>query len=261
MMIFLLIFLLFAVPAQGATLFSENWDAYTSNWSWSCDLNPYGDGSNGYCPDDVFGIPTWPSCNSDISSNYCQAGEPSIEITDQARRGSTGRGFRLWVYPDSSGTCCENGLTTSTTAWTGVTNFYLRWYMRTNFVTQSSYKKLFRIKDQGGSQRFILDLYNLGHGVTLSLWSSANSFGQPYENRSWTLSTLGANTWACFEIFVDQTNRQWTLWVNGVQQGSPISIPASSYTIRGIMVGGNQVGQGGSTTHIVDYDDIVVSTT
>jgi hypothetical protein len=127
------------------------------------------------------------------------------------------------------------------------------------------------MKDSGGSQRFIFDFYNYylcGSGKTcLVLATSANSFNSPYyANPNWTLeddygaSGVAADRWVCFEVYIDQTNDRWTLWVDGEQQGDPVSFYPSNYTITGTMLGGNQVGTPGSD-HIIDFDDIAAGTT
>jgi len=189
---------------------------------------------------------------------------PDSAITDDAARitGAGRRGFRLWVHPNSSGTCCENKITR---LGLGIGyNFYLRWYQRMNYNTQSNYKKIFRIKTTGGSQRIIIDWYKryeAGNKTALILATAADNFQSVSVNPNYTLEDdYTPNTWVCFEIFVDQTNDRWTLWVNGEQQGSPVRFTASNYYIDGFSIGGNQVGTSGQV-HLVDYDDIVVSTT
>lgn len=256
--LFCLLFLVSGI-SHGAILWSEDFDGFDANWS----LNDDQDGSDGYCPEDVYaGYNDFPWCSADTQGD---AGSPDIEITTVADRvgGTNKRGFRLHIWRDSGGTCCENGIT-DTSLWTGQTNFYMRWYMRFDFDSQSSYAKIFRLK-AGGSQRFIFDWYRTaqcGAGKTcLVLFTSADGFNGRNANDGWNLEddyTIGE--WVCFEAFIDQTNDEWTLWVDGVQQGSAVSFAASNYTITGTMIGGNQVGQG-SVDHIIDYDDIVVGTT
>jgi len=244
----------------GAELWSEDFDGFTSNWSLDDDQ----DGSDGFCPEDVYGgYSDFPYCAADTQGDY---GSPDVEITTSADRvgGTNKRGFRLHIWRDSGGACCENGITDSS-LWTGQTDFYMRWYMRFDFDSQSSYAKIFRLKNSSNSQRFIFDFYNTfqcGSGKTcLVLFSAADSFNSRNANPNWTLEddyTIGE--WVCFEVYIDQTNDEWTLWVDGVQQGSAVSFPASAYVITGTMIGGNQVGQS-SVDHIVDYDDLVVGTT
>ncbi len=248
-LVFAVILALFFIPkSNAAVLWSENFNEFSADWSQN-DLQD--------------GRPNCPSgydyCAADTQGDY---GSPDIEITTAAERSDpdgNNRGFRLHIWRDSGGTCCENGITDAS-LWPGQTNFYLRTYLRLDFNSQTSYAKLFRIKDSSNTQRFILDLYNkYGYGGTVfTLGSSADGFGNDYPNTNYKLENdYTPNTWISVELFIDQTNHQWTLWVDGVQQGSPVSIPTSNYVITGTMIGGNQVGQG-TVDHIIDYDDLAV---
>ncbi len=253
------------VPSQAAVLWTETFDWLSTDWSLDNDQ----DGSDGHCPAQIYSGHDWPNCDADTSGGVgtscvtdCVRGDseaPDIKITTAASRtGISGdRGFRMYINPTSCGTCDENGITDST-LWPEQTNFYLRWYMRFNFTTQTNYKKIFRLKNSAGSQRFILDMLSNGR---LGLYTSADSFNDSNENLSWDFNTdYTPNTWTSFEIYINQTNDEWTLWVDGEQKGSPVAFAASNSAIAGMMLGGNQCGTAGST-HIIDFDDLVVSTT
>jgi hypothetical protein len=251
--IYLSLFLcFFLIPSVlfAQVLWEEDFDGYPENWS----LDNDGDGRFN-CPGDLYGG-SFPFCAADTQGDY---GSPDIEITTDANRSGGGRGFRLHIWRDSGGTCCENGITDNT-LWAGQKDFYIRWYMRLNYNRQSSYAKIFRIKDSRGTQRFIFDWYRYNGKTRLILFTSEDGFGGYDYNPNWNLEDdYTPNTWVCLEAFIDQTNDEWTLWVDGVQQGDPIPFTPSDYTITGTMIGGNQVGQG-SVDHVIDYDDIVVST-
>lgn len=250
--------LLISAPGWTAELLSENWNSYTADWSLTDDA----DGSDGYCPNDVFGFGPWAWCGSGVGSDSSH-----IEISTAARRGSSGRGYRLSIDPASVCVTVENYIGTNN-VFALTYNFYIRWYFRANFNGQSSYKKLFRI-DNNTSQRFIIDLYRTPSGTKFTLFTLADSFngyGSPIPN--WSLeANYTPNTWICVEAFVDQTNDQVTWWIDGVQQGSSVSFAASNYAIGGIRVGGNQCGNGNingtpiTGDAIVDYDDLIISTT
>jgi hypothetical protein len=232
--------------AYAEEIWSDNFDNYTQDY---------------VCANNVGNCPR-PSQYVYFYGDRSTSDAPDAAITSDAARtpGTNQRGFRLYVQPNSSGTCCENKLTRL-----GLDigyNFYLRWYQRMNYNSQSSYKKIFRIKTTGGSQRFILDWYNsYSTGTNLILFTNADGFQQRHANTNYTLETdYTPNTWVCFEVFIDQTNDEWTLWVDGVQQGGPVKFTPSNYFIDGFSIGGNQVGTSGRL-HLVDYDDIVVGTT
>jgi len=194
----------------------------------------------------------------DISSSE----EPDAAITNEAEMADSSnldnRGFRLYVNPNSGPTSAENKLTRL-----GLPigqDFYLRWYQRLNFNTQSSYAKIFRIKVAPSSQRFIFDWYKEYNGKTnLILASAADGFNAHNANYNFALEDeYQLDTWMCIEAFIDQTNNEWTLWVNDEDKGS-VGLPPSNYDISGFSIGGNQVGQGDSV-HLIDYDNIAVST-
>jgi hypothetical protein len=264
-LVFSLMFtLLLPINSYAAILWTETFDWLTSDWELGNDQD-----GGALCPGRVYSGQSWPNCDADTSGGPgtscvtdCVRGDsetPDIQIsTTASRTGASGdRGFRVIVNPTSCGTCDENGITDSS-LWTGQTNFYLRWYMRLNFTTQTNYKKIFRLKDSGNYQRFILGLHSDGH---IHLSSSADSFNNSTYNGNWDFRTdYTINTWILVEVYIDQTNDQWTLWIDEVQQGSPVSFPASNYTITGTMIGGNQCGTAGYT-HYVDYDDLAVGTT
>lgn len=244
----LLMFLVSASVSYAGELWREDFDAYSRDYTCS-------NVGTGGC--------AHPSQYTYMYGDTSTSDGPDSAITEAAARNreAGNRGFRLWVYPNSSGTCCENKLVRLGLGMGN--NFYLRWYQRMNFNTQSSYKKIFRIKTTGGSQRLIIDwykLWNAGNKTRLILATAADSFQTVSINQNYSLEDdYTPNTWVCFEVYIDQTNDRWTLWVDGVQQGAPVSFTPSNFYIDGFSIGGNQVGTSGAV-HTVDYDDIVVST-
>jgi hypothetical protein len=239
-----LFFLAFASTAFGADVWSEDFDGYSSNYtcnnSTSCAL---------------FG--TYDDVNGDSST----ADTPDMVISTDFERSNPGgnnRGMRIYVWGGTSGTCCENGPAEYNA---GIpANFYLRWYMRMSRAGGGQqYAKIFRLHNN----RLILDWYRAawtGNKTRLSLFDYSSSWGNHDPNTAYALEDdYTPNTWVCFEVFIDQTNNQWTLWVDGVQKGPPVpwSNP-TNWSTGQIQIGGNQTGP---YDYTIDYDDIVIGTT
>ncbi len=236
-----------SASAQAGIIWQENFNGYSSNWSCTD-----GDCEAG-CPSGYVG------CRGDQSV----AGGPDIEIStayERSNPGPSNRGYRVWVYDGTSGTCCENVLRKSVPAGT---NFYLRWYMRLSTNKLENYWKMFRMFSNG-TQIFILEpKYRYSWGETR--FNLSNGTGSAEANwTQWVISKdYTPDTWVCMEVFINQTNGQATLWVDGASKGtiSISQLQSSNYSIDRIEIGGNQSDIAGGNDNYMDYDDVVVSTT
>lgn len=242
---FTLLFLFVPNFLYAQVIWQEDFDGFSSNWLLSNDND---------------GRPNCPAGFEQCGGDQSTSNSPDIEIhTDfeRSNRGGNNRAYRVWIYPGTSPTCCENILRKDIPA---VTDFYLRWYMRLSTNSMGNYWKMFRFWDTRGTHRFILEpKYRHTWGETRFIITTTTGEESAWTN--WIMSDdYTANRWVCMEVYVNQSNNEATLWVDGDNKGT-IHLPwSANYNVGRIGVGGNQTSASGKV-QTMDYDDIVVSTT
>lgn len=242
--LFLIACLLFASStAWATTYFTEDFNGffqnYTCNNSTSCTPMPgnyddwNGDSSTSTSPDTV------------ISTDF-----------ERSTPGENNRGMRIYVWADTAGYCCENGPAENNPGFP--VNFYLRWYMRMSRAGGGpQYAKIHRMF----GNNMIFDwyrAYDTGYKTRLCLFDSSDGWNAKNPNMNYALEDdYTPNTWVCYEVFVNQTANQWTLWVDGVNKGTTaISSNPTNWSSGSYQIGGNQTG---GYSYTIDYDDIVVA--
>lgn len=236
-------FALVSKLALAEIIWQEDFDGYDANWSCS----------NGGC--------TGPTgFDSSARGDQSTSASPDIEITTSAEwsdpGGTNKRGYRVHIYSGTSGTCCENVLRKSMSFGT---DFYLRFYTRYSTNRMGNYWKQFRFFASGSQVLIFEPKYRYSWGETrLNL---TNASGSESSVTQWVFSDeYTANTWICVELFINQTNDEWTVWVDGENKGTYQWPFSRQNAITRIEVGGNQTTASGGD-HTMDYDDIVISTT
>jgi len=157
---------------------------------------------------------------------------------------------------------------------------YLRWYGREswNDFRYSSYEKLFRLKNNSGSQIIIPEWMGDGTKTFFRVWLNNSSVMDWTNFDLKTFTDLVApngvkDVWMCYELKIDLVNNKYEFFVNDVSMGEKSAKRAlsTSYRIKGVSIGGNQnnVYCSSSTKpcwtpasdfKTRDYDDIVLST-
>jgi hypothetical protein len=158
---------------------------------------------------------------------------------------------------------------------------YLRWYGRENHTDfkYSSYQKLFRLKNNSGSQIIIPEWMGDGYrGSFFRVWLNNGSVMDwtnvnPNTFKDATAPNGIKDTWMCYELKMDIVNNKYEFFVNGNSMGEKSAKKAlsTSNRVRSVSVGGNQnnvyCASGTypcwtptSDFKTRDYDDIIFST-
>jgi hypothetical protein len=267
---------LIAPQVDATVLWEENFDSYNTNW---------------YCGTNVGAVEeacTPPVKVGKSSSDYILykaetknwvGSNPSFISGIVPEAGREGRGWRINLRIVCA-TNYENILDAKNIG-VDANPLYLRWYGRESWkdFKYSSYEKLFRIKDQNGSQIIIPEW--MGNGYSQGFFRVWLNTGAVMDWTNFNLNTFTdsvatpdlRNKWMCYELKMDIVNNKYEFFVNGVSMGEKSASRAlsTSKRIRYVTIGGNQNNVyciGGTypcwtptnTFQTRDYDDIVLST-
>ena len=258
----------FVATTNSTVLWQENFDDFSSDMTCG-----KAGGLESYC--------TAPSGYSSWSAETkgWSGSNPSFINGIVSTAGREGRGWRINLRIVCA-TNYENTLNANKIS-VDANPVYLRWYGRESHVdfSRSSYEKLFRLKNNSGSQIIIPEWMGDGVGKTFfRVWLNNSSVMDwtNFDLKTFTDSVApnGAkDVWMCYELKIDIVNNKYEFFVNGNSMGEKSAKRAlsSSYRVKAVTVGGNQNNvYCGSTNKPCwtptsdfktrDYDDIVLST-